>query len=123
MIGSVTVLVGLVAIGTILLAPYLTTKSDKDATLLIRKGSSIEAIKDSLAKNTSDQFADKVVELLKANDFTVYIVTATERNIVRALVKDTLGISPAYVIGTEYGYTAPSAKSGYHKHGNSQYEM
>lgn len=48
----------------------------------------------------------EVVELLKANDFTVYIVTATERNIVRALVKDTLGISPAYVIGTEYGYTA-----------------
>lgn len=64
MIGGVTALVALVAIGTILLAPYLTTKSDKDATLLIRKGSSIEAIKDSLAKNTSDQFADKVVELL-----------------------------------------------------------
>ena len=48
----------------------------------------------------------EVVDLLKANDFTIYIVTATERNIVRALVKDTLGIQPAYVIGTEYGYTA-----------------
>ena len=48
----------------------------------------------------------QVVALLKANDFTVYIVTATERNIVRALVRDTLGVSPAYVIGTEYGYTA-----------------
>ena len=33
-------------------------------------------------------------------------MTATERNIVRALVKDTLGIAPARVIGTEYGYTA-----------------
>ena len=48
----------------------------------------------------------ELVRFLQANDFTVYIVTATERNIVRALVKDTLGISPARVIGTEYGYTA-----------------
>ena len=48
----------------------------------------------------------ELVRFLEANDFTVYIVTATERNIVRALVKDTLGIPPARVIGTEYGYTA-----------------
>ncbi|MBE7003730.1 MAG: hypothetical protein E7425_05510 [Ruminococcaceae bacterium] len=48
----------------------------------------------------------ELVRFLEANDFTVYIVTATERNIVRALVKDTLGIPPAHVIGTEYGYTA-----------------
>ena len=48
----------------------------------------------------------ELVNYLRANDFTIYIVTATERNIVRAIVKDTLGIAPAYVIGTEYGYTA-----------------
>ena len=48
----------------------------------------------------------ELVRFLEANDFTVYIVTATERNIVRALVEDTLGIPPARVIGTEYGYTA-----------------
>ena len=48
----------------------------------------------------------QLVKFLEANGFTVYIVTATERNIVRALVKDTLGIPPARVIGTEYGYTA-----------------
>ena len=48
----------------------------------------------------------QLVKFLEANDFTVYIVTATERNIVRALVKDTLGVPPARVIGTEYGYTA-----------------
>ena len=56
-----------------------------------------------------EAFYRPMVELLnylRDNDFTVYIVTATERNIVRALVKDTLGIAPAYVIGTEYGYTA-----------------
>ena len=33
-------------------------------------------------------------------------VTATERNIVRALIKDKLNILPSHVIGTEYGYTA-----------------
>ena len=48
----------------------------------------------------------ELVRFLEANDFTVYIVTATERNIVRAIVKDTLGIPPMRVIGTEYGYTA-----------------
>ncbi len=48
----------------------------------------------------------QLVRFLEANGFTVYVVTATERNIVRALVRDTLGIPPARVIGTEYGYTA-----------------
>ncbi|MBQ7488865.1 MAG: gamma-glutamyl-gamma-aminobutyrate hydrolase family protein [Clostridia bacterium] len=48
----------------------------------------------------------EVVDYLRENDFTIYIVTATERNIVRAIVGDTLGIAPANVIGTEYGYTA-----------------
>ncbi len=45
---------------------------------------------------------DKLLE----NDFTVYIVTATERNIVREVIKGTLAIPPSHVIGTEYGYTA-----------------
>ncbi len=48
----------------------------------------------------------EIVNLLKTYDFTIYIVTATERNIVRAIVRDTIGIQPQYVIGTEYGYTA-----------------
>lgn len=65
LIGCMAALVALAAIGAIFLAPYLTTKSDKDAMLLIRKGTSIEAIKDSIARNTSDQFADKVTSLLK----------------------------------------------------------
>ena len=46
-------------------------------------------------------------KLLK-NDFTVYIVTATERNIVREVIRGTLDIPPSHVIGTEYGYTATS---------------
>ena len=48
----------------------------------------------------------EIVNLLRDYDFTIYIVTATERNIVRAIVRDTIGIQPQYVIGTEYGYTA-----------------
>ena len=48
----------------------------------------------------------EIVDLLKAYDFTIFIVTATERNIVRAIVRDKIGIQPQYVIGTEYGYTA-----------------
>ena len=45
---------------------------------------------------------DKLLE----NDFTVYIVTATERNIVREVIRGSLNIPPSHVIGTEYGYTA-----------------
>ncbi len=48
----------------------------------------------------------EVVDYLRDNGFKIYIVTATERNIVRAIVKDTLGIAPSNVIGTEYGYIA-----------------
>ena len=48
----------------------------------------------------------ELFEKLQKNDFTVYIVTATERNIVREIIKGTLDIPPANVIGTEYGYIA-----------------
>ena len=48
----------------------------------------------------------EVVEYLQANGFDVYVVTATERNIVRAVVAGALDIDPSHVIGTEYGYTA-----------------
>ena len=58
-----------------------------------------------------DAFYMPMVELfnkLLENDFTVYVVTATERNIVREVIRGTLNIPPAHVIGTEYGYTATS---------------
>lgn len=48
----------------------------------------------------------ELFDKLQKNDFTVYVVTATERNIVREIVSDTLDIPPSHVIGTEYGYTA-----------------
>ena len=48
----------------------------------------------------------QLVEQLQAKEFTVYIVTATERNIVRQVIAGVLDIPPSQVIGTEYGYTA-----------------
>ena len=48
----------------------------------------------------------ELFETLQENDFTVYVVTATERNIVREVVSGVLNIPPSHVIGTEYGYTA-----------------
>ena len=48
----------------------------------------------------------ELVNALQRNDFTVYIVTATERNIVRQVIAGTLDIPPSNVIGTEYGYVA-----------------
>ena len=55
-----------------------------------------------------DAFYKPMVELfekLQQNGFSVYVVTATERNIVRELIAGTLDIPPSHVIGTEYGYT------------------
>jgi len=48
----------------------------------------------------------ELFEKLQANGFEVYVVTATERNIVRGVIAGTLNIPPSHVIGTEYGYTA-----------------
>ena len=48
----------------------------------------------------------ELFEKLQANGFEVYVVTATERNIVREVVRGVLDIPPSHVIGTEYGYTA-----------------
>ena len=48
----------------------------------------------------------ELFEKLQENGFTVYIVTATERNIVRNIIAGVLDIPPSNVIGTEYGYTS-----------------
>ena len=74
----------------------------------------VEAFKDSAAlgfngMTRGEAWFKPMVELfekLQANGFSVYVVTATERNIVRGIVKDALDIPPSHVIGTEYGYTA-----------------
>ena len=48
----------------------------------------------------------EVVGYLQANGFDVYVVTATERNIVRAVVAGAIDVDSSHVIGTEYGYKA-----------------
>ena len=48
----------------------------------------------------------EAVDYLMDNQFEIYIVTATERNIVRGIVNGVLDIPPSHVIGTEYGYAA-----------------
>lgn len=48
----------------------------------------------------------ELVSYLQDNDFEVYIVTATERNVVRGIVDGVLDIAPSHVIGTEYGYVS-----------------
>ena len=48
----------------------------------------------------------ELFDKLQADGFTVYVVTATERNIVREVIAGVLNIPPSQVIGTEYGYTA-----------------
>lgn len=47
-----------------------------------------------------------LVEYLKANDFTVYIVSGSDRTVVRELVKDKLGVPENRVIGMSYTMVA-----------------
>ena len=48
----------------------------------------------------------EVINYLKENNFTVYVVSGAERNFVRAVVCDKLGISERNVIGMDFEYKA-----------------
>lgn len=48
----------------------------------------------------------EVVDYLVANEFQVYIVSASEREVARAIGGSKLGIAPEHVIGTDYGTKA-----------------
>lgn len=48
----------------------------------------------------------EVVDFLKAHDFEIYIVSAADRDIVRVLCVQRLGIDPSHIIGTDYAHTA-----------------
>jgi phosphoserine phosphatase len=47
----------------------------------------------------------EVISYLQANSFDVYVVTASEREVVRAIVEP-LGIDASHVIGSDWAYTA-----------------
>ena len=42
-----------------------------------------------------------LLDYLRANDFTIYVVSGTDRTLSRALCEDMFGIAPNYVIGTD----------------------
>ena len=48
----------------------------------------------------------EVIDYLKENDFTVYVVSACEREVARAIATSKLGVEPDHVIGTDYGTKA-----------------
>ena len=48
----------------------------------------------------------QVVDYLLANDFRVYIITGTDRFIVRGLIGDTLGIPQSQIIGSDESLVA-----------------
>lgn len=62
-VGTIAALV-IIAVGAVIASPYLTARSDKEATLYLRRGTPNEAVADSLAKCTSPQFAAKVMKLI-----------------------------------------------------------
>lgn len=62
----------------------------------------------------------QVIKYLQDNDFTVYVVSGTERNFVRAAVCDGAGIKPNNVIGMDF--TLKSSKQGSEKNSVHQFK-
>ena len=52
----------------------------------------------------------EVIDYLRANDFDVYIVTACEREVARALAGPRLDIDPSHIIGSDLAVTATGQK-------------
>jgi phosphoserine phosphatase len=53
----------------------------------------------------------QVIKYLQANGFTVYVVSGTERNFVRAVVCDSAGIKPNNVIGMDFTLKSSNQKN------------
>ena len=51
----------------------------------------------------------EIISYLKANDFTVYIVTGSERNLARTLIDGAVNIEPNYIIGGDVSYKRESS--------------
>lgn len=72
-------------------------------------------VKDALYKSML-----QVIKYLQDNDFTVYVVSGTERNFVRAVVCDGAGIKPNNVIGMDF--TLKSTRQGNEKNSVHQFK-
>lgn len=62
----------------------------------------------------------QVIKYLQSNDFTVYVVSGSERNFVRAVVCDGAGIKPNNVIGMDF--TLKSTRQGDEKNSVHQFK-
>ena len=62
----------------------------------------------------------QVIKYLQDNDFSVYVVSGSERNFVRAVVCDGAGIKPNNVIGMDF--TLKSSKQGSEKNSVHQFK-
>ena len=62
---TAVVTVVLLAVAAIFAAPFLTVTADKEAMLLIKRGTTTEAVGEMIANEVSPEFSDKVMELLK----------------------------------------------------------
>ncbi len=89
---------------------YTKTYLDKDTN-----GYKNLKVKDALYKPMI-----QVIKYLQSNDFTVYVVSGTERNFVRAVVCDGAGIKPNNVIGMDF--TLKSSKQGNEKDSVHQFK-
>jgi UPF0755 protein len=61
---TAVVAVVVLAVAAIFAAPFLTATSDKDATLLIKRGTSNDAVGEMIASEVNPEFSSKVMELL-----------------------------------------------------------
>ena len=89
---------------------YTKTYLDKDTN-----GYKNLKVKDALYKPML-----QVIKYLQANDFTVYVVSGSERNFVRAVVCDGAGIKPNNVIGMDF--TLKSTRQGDEKNSVHQFK-
>lgn len=69
-IGGAVILVGAVAL-TAYLWPYLSTTSSNDATIYLRKGTTMEALTDSLNRHLDKEYAKQVLKVLQLRNATV----------------------------------------------------
>lgn len=56
----------------------------------------------------------EIISYLNANDFTVYIVSGSERNLIRMLVKDVVDVKTNHIIGGDFPYKLESVDGGSH---------
>ena len=59
----------LICMGMLAIAPYMMNGSEKDVTVRIPKGATIENVKDTLYKYFPEDYSDKVLRLLNVYGF------------------------------------------------------